>query len=335
LDLHAEYSRKGVVSRRRFLGELIGGFTLVASSHATQDAEVADLPIIDTHIHLFDTARPQGVPWPTKEDGILFQPALPERYQRIVSPHSVRGAIAIEASPWLGDNQWLLDAAATNAIIVGVVGNLEPGKPGFRGMLEALARNSLFLGLRYGNLWGRKLNEQLEVSEFVSDLRFLASLGLSLDTADPDAELMADVVRLSDTVPNLRIIIDHLPQITFSGGSKDRTSYAASLQELRLRAQVFVKLSEVLQRANGQVSEDVDRYRATLDEIVDSFGFDRVLYGSDWPNCDMWAPYSAVLRIVRQYFEDKDDDTTAKFFWRNSIKAYRWVHRSPSQAQLQ
>jgi hypothetical protein len=71
---------------------------------------VATMPIIDTHIHLFDPTRPRGVPWPNKDDAILYRPALPERYRKIAEPFGITGAIEVEASPWLEDNQgsWIL-----------------------------------------------------------------------------------------------------------------------------------------------------------------------------------------------------------------------------------
>ena len=60
-------------------------------------------------------------------------------------------------SPWLEDNQWVLDMAAKDKIMVGTVGDLEPGKPEFAGQLERFHRNPLFRGIRYGNLWDRNL----------------------------------------------------------------------------------------------------------------------------------------------------------------------------------
>ena len=68
-------------------------------------------------------------------------------------PFGVSGAIAIECSPWLADNQWLLDIAKSDPIILGVVGDLEPGAPEFRKQLEQFAKDPLFRGIRYGNLW--------------------------------------------------------------------------------------------------------------------------------------------------------------------------------------
>src|SRR5271166_3012301 len=113
-------------------------FLSVAASMAApvMGADVGSLPIIDTHIHLFDPRRPQGVPWPGKDDKILYRPALPDRFRRVTKGLGVVGAIEIECSPWLEDNQWVLDVAAQDTMIVGTIGNLEPGAPKFRAQLE-------------------------------------------------------------------------------------------------------------------------------------------------------------------------------------------------------
>jgi L-fuconolactonase len=175
-----------------------------------QAALLASPPIVDTHIHLFDTARRQGVPWPDKGNTALFQPALPPRLRSMATPHGVTGAIAIECSPWLDDNQWLLDTAATDPFLLGVVGNLEPGQPAFRAQLDKFWRNPLWLGIRYGNLWGRDLSAAVRRPEFIVDLKALAQAGLVLDTANPNAKLLGGVLEVATRVPELRIVVDHL-----------------------------------------------------------------------------------------------------------------------------
>jgi predicted TIM-barrel fold metal-dependent hydrolase len=287
-------------------------------------SDAASIPIIDTHIHLFDPTRPQGVPWPGKNNAVLYQPALPGRYRAIATPLGITGAIEVECSPWLEDNQWVLDIAAKDTIIVGTVGNLEPGKPDFRKHLERFHRNPLFLGIRYGNLWGRDLGAELSKPEFISDLKALAEAGLEMDTANPNPALLSAVVRLTDQVPNLRIVIDHLPQL-------QPPAERALLDELAKRPQVYVKVSEVLRRVDGRVPDDPDFYRPRLDELWDVFGQDRLIYGSDWPNSDQWGTYAQVLRVVREYFTVKGPAVAQKFFWRNSVAAYRWVKREARQ----
>ncbi len=291
----------------------------------------APMPIIDTHIHLFDTGRAAGVPWPPKDDPILYKPALPDRYRKIATPLGIVGAIEVEASPWIEDNQWVLDLAARDKIIVGTVGNLEPGDANFAAQLERFHRNPLFLGIRYGNLWNRDIGAELSKPAFREGLKLLAQAGLVLDTANPDPALIANMLRVTDLVPNLRVVMDHLPQLEPPSDAPAHETYIASLRELAKRPQVFVKISEVLRRANGRVPDDLSFYKPRLDELFGIFGEDRLFYGSDWPNSDQWGPYPLVLSLVKEYFAQKGSIVAQKYFWKNSKTAYRWVKREPAQ----
>jgi predicted TIM-barrel fold metal-dependent hydrolase len=243
----------------------------------------------------------------------------------------IKGAIEVEASPWLEDNQWVLDIAAKDTIVVGTVGNLEPGQPEFAKQLERFHRNPLFRGIRYGNLWGRKFDEEAAKPAVTADLKLLAAAGLVMDTANPNPALIETVVRLTDRVPQLRVVLDHLPQCTPPSDAAALAAYNANLRELGKRPQVYVKLSEIFRRIDGKVIEDPAFYRARLDELYGIFGEDRVLFGSDWPNSDQWEPYPKVLALAREYFSGKSRAAQEKYFWKNSVAAYRWVKRESGQ----
>jgi predicted TIM-barrel fold metal-dependent hydrolase len=289
------------------------------------------IPVIDTHIHLFDTGRKEGVPWPAKDNQVLYRPALPDRYQALSGPHGVVGAIEVECSPWVEDNQWVLDVAARAPVIVGTVGNLEPGTAEFGRQLERFHRNPLFRGIRYGNLWGRNFAVDSAKAAVVADLKRVAQAGLVMDTANPDPALIETMVRLTDRVPELRVVVDHLPQCTPPADGAALAAYRANLHELAKRPQVYVKLSSVLRRVSGEVPQDLSFYRPRLDELYGIFGEDRVVYGSDWPNSDNWGPYPKVFGLVREYFQGKTRAQAEKYFWKNSAAAYRWVKRDATQ----
>jgi len=138
-----------------------------------------------------------------------------------------------------------------------------------------------------------------------------------LDTANPTPQLIGDVVRLTDRVPALRVVIDHLAQL-------DPSTVEAQLRVLAQRPQVYVKGSAVLRTVNGCVPTDVSFYRARLDVLYDLFGPDRLVYGSDWPNSDKRGTYAQVFAVVRDYFETKPAEARRKFFYENSLAAYRW-----------
>jgi predicted TIM-barrel fold metal-dependent hydrolase len=304
---------------------------LAASSNSLAAITTDSIPVIDTHIHLYDPSRPQGVPWPNRENKVLYQTTLPARYQPIAQPLGIVGAIAVECSHWPDDNNWVLEIAAKEKIIVGTVGYLVPGTPEFRPNLERLRKNSLFRGIRYN--FGKRASKELDRPEFVADLKALADADLVLDTANPSVALLAEVLRVSDRVPNLRVVIDHLPQMLPPTEAAARSAYEASMKALRSRPQIYAKLSEVLRRVNGSIPTDPSFYQPRLDEILDVFGSDRVLYGSDWSNSDQWLPVPVGFKIVQSYFQGKGKAAAEKFFWRNSLNCYKWVKRAADQPQ--
>lgn len=298
--------------------------TLLAAAFAP----TLDVPIIDTHIHLFDPKRPQGIPWPPKEDTVRYKTALPPRYIDLTKNLGIVGAIELECSPLLEDNQWVLDVCAPAPIMVGMVGNIPPGLKNFRAELDRHRKNPLFLGIRYGNIWGYDIGKELGKPEFIAGLKELAQQGMILDSANPDKKLLEDLRRASDLVPNLRIMIDHLP------GMEALDKADAVLKDLAARKQVYVKVSSVLKIKNNSGKPNSTFYKPVLDEMWQRFGEDRVVFGSDWPNSDGFGTYEQVLTVVREYVATKPRAVAEKYFYKNSLAAYRWKPRTDAQKKL-
>ena len=292
------------------------------------------MPIIDSHFHLFDTTRAGGVPWPDKTDTALYKPALPSRYEQIVRPLGIVGAIVVEASPLASDNYWVLNQAAVHPLIVGVVGDLVPGSPSYSRQLDTLRANPLFVGIRYGNLWDRDLLTDLKKPGFLADLRKLAAYGLEMDSANPDPRLIRALVELSNHVPDLRLVVDHLPGAAVPADKAAQREYWDNLRTLSQNPQVFIKLSQIPVRVGDRVPTDVTYYKEKLDALWELFGEDRVLFGSDWPNSDHVIGYADTLGIVRGYISNKGTVASEKFFRKNSMTAYRWHDRTADQKAL-
>jgi L-fuconolactonase len=290
----------------------------------------APIPIIDTHIHLFDPNRPQGAPYfgppnsPTTKTG-----AFPDIYERLTEKLGIVGAIAVEASPWIEDNLWVLEVCAKNDVMVGMVGNLRPEAAEFGSYLDRFHKNPLFRGIRYGNLWNYNLAEQVKNPAFIDGLKLLAQADLVLDTANPKIDLLQAVVRVNDAIPDLRIVIDHLPLLEPT--AEIAADYAAVLSELHKRPNVYCKLSAVIHRVDDKVSVSLVDYRPRLDHLSEIFGTDRVLFGSDWPNSDSVASVDVIVGIVKEYYASKPREAAEKYFWRNSARVYKWVKRAANQ----
>jgi L-fuconolactonase len=256
--------------------------------------------ILDAHIHLFDPTRSQGVPWP----GRTALPATSRRLREVAEPLGVIGAIHVEASPWLDDNDWVLKTIENDAYVVGMVGNLDPMDVLFAKRLERYAKHKKFLGIRYGNLWGKDLAKDVGQPRFLDAMLEVARAGLTLDSANPTNELLAGLLRLSDAVPDLRIVIDHLPSLAAPDPS--------TLRALAKRP-VYVKVSMFPKGTEAQAGE-----RMAL--ALEIFGPERVLFGSDWPNsAGNWRTYAQALQLVRPYFAAK----APGYFAANARLAYR------------
>lgn len=306
-------------TRRTFLAAATGAAALAA-------AQDAPIPILDTHIHLYDPTRPQGVPYPPGPNPAT---ALPDRYRAEITPLGVAGGIKVEASPWVEDNLWVLDLIADEPLVLGVIGNLDPMRPEFREYLERYHRNPLFLGIRYGNIWHHDLVEAVKSRDFLANMKAFAETGLTYEAANPRVNLMEAVLRLTDAVPDLRVVIGHLQALPLPTDSAVLKSYSNNLRELKRRG-AFAKISNLVRPGpDGQVVLDPAAHKPMLDFIWDIFGEDRIVYASGWP-----TPIERIrssLEITRSYFLAKGRAAAEKFFWKNSVPAYKWRKRDPGQ----
>jgi predicted TIM-barrel fold metal-dependent hydrolase len=315
------------VSRRALLAAAVG-------AGVATGAEAA-IPIIDTHLHLYDPTRPQGVPYPKTPNP---PQALPSQYREDVTPLGIVGGIKVEASPWVEDNLWVLEVIKDEPIIVGMIGNLNPTKPEFREYLERYHRNKLFLGIRYGNVWeGDSLAAALDHPNFIANMKALAQTGLTLEVANPRFDLIDATLRLADKVPDLRIVLGHLQTLPLPTAADALRSYTHTLRELRSR-KAFAKVSGLPRPAEGQSPWDQASYKPMLDFIWDVFGDDYIVFSAGWSRMPTQpTPIERMknnLKVFHEYVLTKGRPAAEKFFWQNSIHAFRWVRRDPKQPQL-
>lgn len=313
--------------RRTFLTSTVGA--ALAGAIGPAEAQPPPVPIIDCHIHLFDQTRPQGVPY--SGGGINKLPALPARYRKLAGPLGIVAAIEVEASPWIEDNLWVLEIEENDPAMLGTIGNLQPDKPEFPEYLERYHKNGLFLGIRYGNIWGYSLVNQVNNPAFIDSLKLVQQADLAMDTANPQPDLIEAVIRVNDKVPGLRIVVDHLPSMMWRLDAGERPAVERNLRELAKRPSVYVKISAIMRVVDGKASTDPALYKPLLDRLFDIFGEDKLIFGSDWPNEAAVDNLPAIVQIVRDYFSIKGQPAAEKYFWKNSLAAYKWKRRDPSQ----
>lgn len=310
------------VSRRHFLETLTVSAVAAATPGLAADPTQNVDQIIDTHTHFYDPTRKEGVPWPGKGDKLLYRPVLPEEFQKLTRPFHVAGTVVVEASDRVEDNQWILDLADRNPFVVGLVGNLPVGTPEFAGHLRRFSKNPRFRGLRVGH---GALKSGLGTKSYLQDLQRLVDYDLELDiNGGPD--MLPDIARVAKLVPGLRIVINHVANVRIDG----QTPLAEWVQGMQVCAEqpkVFCKVSALVEGArqdSGPSTDDVQFYTPVLDTVWQAFGEDRLVYGSNWPVSLRYAPYPQIQQIVATYFRAKGRNAYEKFFWKNSIAAYKW-----------
>jgi L-fuconolactonase len=331
-----------VFTRRSFLTaatQAVAGMTLTgcASAFRTEGSRASagadGFTVIDAHTHFYDPMRPEGVPWPPRKDKLLYRRVLPKDYPALPVPKPVTGTVVVEASPWVEDNQWVLDLAAKDQFIVGLVGNLPVGRSSFVRHLKRFAANRLFRGIRIGNL---KLGATLENAVFISDLKLLADHDLSLDLVG-GTEILPFADRLAQEVPALRIIIDHLAGVVVDGKAPP-ADWLEKMKALARRKEIYFKVSGLVEgtgRTDATAPSDVEFYRPVLDSMREMFGPERLIYASNWPVSERFAQLATVQSIVRDYFRSHGRRAEEQVFSRTARKAYKWVGTKKSPAKFE
>lgn len=306
------------MNRRQFVSTTATAALSVAAGCATSADSRGG--IIDTHTHFYDPSRPQGVPWPPPNDPVLSRTVLPAEFVELTRPLGVTGTVVVEASSWVEDNQWLLDLADQNPIILGVVGNLKPGEPEFASHLQRFARNPLFRGIRIGD---DSLQAALKPGRAQDDLKRLADRDLTLDLLIPPRHL-PQAAELSDQIRNLRVIVDHCANVPV--GTPPPSDWVGGLSACHYASNVFLKVSGLVEgtgQREQKASTDPQAYSSVIEAVWHSFGPERLIFGSNWPVSLHFASYATVLRIVESYFAKQGTLASRQFFYSNAVRIYR------------
>ena len=295
-----------------------GGF-LFSGFAADKGGVTGGIPVIDTHIHLYDTTRKGGVPWPKPSDQVLYRQVLPQNYDQVTKANGVTATVIVEASDLVEDNQWVLDITAHNTKhYVGVVGNLPVGTLQFAKHLERFAKDKRYVGIRL-----RSFPEGVTgFNDAVwRDLKLLSDKGLTLDVLMANYDL-DDVMLIAKRLPKLKILINHLTGLIINGGAAEAV-WTKKVKAAAKYPNVSCKVSGIFQRSNRSPAPKKVSYYAPIFEVVyEAFGEDRIIYGSNWPVTDRGGEYGEQLAIINEYFSAKGKDVAEKLFWKNAAKFY-------------
>ena len=279
-----------------------------------------DFPIVDTHIHLWDP-NILRYPW-LDEVPFLNKPYLLEDYRNACGAVDVGTMIFVQCDPDPDENlkeaEWVTALAKEDPRIRGIVSGapLEKGD-GVRPLLEQLSEIPLVKGIR--RLIQSEGLEFCVQPDFIRGVQSLEEFGLSFDICIYHRHL-ANTIQFVKQCPNIQFILDHIGKPNIKGQLFE--PWKCEIKELSEFPNVFCKVSGLVTEADFEswTREDLKPY---IDHVIECFGFDRVIYGSDWPVAAQATEYPRWVATLEWAVNGHSAEELRKLFRDNALQFYR------------
>ncbi len=275
--------------------------------------------LIDSHIHLYDTDRVGSSIFlnPEKHQKI-YNPHLAQDFLAAASPSGVNYAVVVEASKRREDNFWVMNVVDQSDNMLAFIGNLDPRDEHYVEDLETLSQSKKFRGIRIRPTKAFDFSNEQVIEQFNE----LDKRNLVLELRENHGPIEA-IKKIASTFPTMNIIIDHMAGGRIQGNTIVPEGWKEKLIELATLPNVYVKISALYSLSGTSIAPtDYKYYQAFIDQVIDTIGPDRVLFGSNWTLSEMHGSYSNLIQVCNHYLKQKEQISPEKFYTENCIKAY-------------
>ncbi|TXD46781.1 amidohydrolase family protein [Polaribacter sp. IC073] len=249
---------------------------------------------IDAHQHFWQF-NPQRDAWINEEMAVLKRDFLPEDLQPILKTNNIDGCIAVQADQSEKETEFLLGLAKDNSFIKGVVGWLDLCSDTIDERLAYYSKYEKLKGLRHivqAEPAGFMLRK-----DFQRGIKALEKYNLTYDILVHYNQL-EEVVEFVREFPNQKFVLDHIGKPSIKVGEID--TWKIQIEALATFPNVYCKASGLVTETSFNNWSYTD-FVPYLEVVFNSFGVDRVLFGSDWPVCLLSGNYEKVLAIIERY----------------------------------
>ena len=278
-------------------------------------------PIVDTHLQLWDLQRLR-YPWLASVP-MLNKHHLIEDYRRACGPVAVAKMVFLQCecdfAQFQEEADWVTEVSRVDPRIRGIVpwAPLEKGDAA-EADLARLAANPLIKGIR------RIIQFEADPEfclrpDFVRGVQLLPRHGFSFDLCINHKQL-ANTLKLVQQCPNVRFIMDHIAKPDIKAGLLD--PWRAEMRELARLPNVWCKLSGLVTEADFAKWTPAD-LQPYIEHVVDCFGFDRVIFGGDWPVSTQATDYPRWVSTLDAALKGASPDELHKLYVRNAEAFYR------------
>ena len=276
--------------------------------------------IIDAHHHLWDRGRFR-YSWLSDVPGIDRDYLLGD-YEAAIAGAGVSQSVHVQADVdealSIQETRWILSLADAGGPVQGVVTWAPVERPDLEEYLEKLGSHPKLKGVRR-LIQGEADPEFCARPGFVEGVRRLGERGLSFDLCVYHYQLPA-VLRLAGAAPETPLVLDHIGKPAIADGLGE--PWKTHIRELASFDHVTCKLSGVVTEADWE-SWTVDDLRPYCDHVIEAFGFDRLMFGSDWPVATLAAEYERWLEVVQEAVKDASSDEQRALFHDTAKRFYR------------
>ncbi|MEP3479496.1 MAG: amidohydrolase family protein [Fuerstiella sp.] len=251
--------------------------------------------IIDSHQHFWQLDQPFHYDWlKTDEHAPINKTYLPQDLLPHLKACGIDQSVFVQTQHDVAENRWVLKLAEANDFIAGVVGWVDLASEACEQQLSEFKDHPKFVGIRH-------VVQDEPDDNFIVNPNVLRGLKV-LEKHQVPYDLLfytkhlKHATAVADTVPRLKLVIDHLSKPQIQAGLID--SWKVDLKAAASRPNVYCKLSGMVTEADWKTWSAAD-LQPYVDVVLEAFGPERCMYGSDWPVCELAGSYESVFRALK------------------------------------
>jgi L-fuconolactonase len=273
--------------------------------------------IIDAHHHYWNY-DPLAYDWIDDAMKAIRRDFLPEHLSSALAEAGVDGVITVQARQMIEETEWLLEMARQTPFMKGVVGWLPLTEDNLECHLIRFSEEPLLKGLRHV-IQGEADPEFMLRPDFNRGIALLKKYGFVYDILIVERQL-PNTIKMVDKHPYQPFVLDHIAKPLI--GKNELSPWKENIRELAKRPNVCCKLSGMVTEADYQLwtPEQLQPY---FEVVMEAFGPDRLLYGSDWPVCLVATSYNSWAELVKKNIAAFSPEEQAGIMGGNAQRVYR------------
>lgn len=272
--------------------------------------------IIDSHQHFWIYEKEKHA-WIDDAMSAIRRDFLPEDLKAVYQEHQIDGCVAVQADQTIAETDFLLNISSENDFVKGVVGWIDLRAADIDEQLDRYSDREKLKGWRHV-VQGEADPKFLLRPEFTRGIAQLEKYGHTYDILVFPHQLGA-VFEFVEKFPNQKFVIDHIAKPYIKDGFF--SGWATMMKAVAKHENVHCKVSGMVTEADYQ-NWTPDQLEPYIDVVLNAFGTDRVMYGSDWPVCLVAANYGQVLNVVQSHIASFSDDEKEAIMAKNAMDFY-------------